>query len=227
MSPHTTKYSFWSWPWRAVVFSLAATSIACLLADLYQLCSMRFFSWTVFLPALILLIFIATADYLKGNRLLYRRIWIGSWVGFFATIAYDLFRLPFVYSQTWGIENWMPYLPLFKVFPRFGAMILGEPTEQIAYSWLCHGVGWIYHFSNGITFGIMYTTLLDPKKDRYWYAGILMALVVEGGLLLSPYTKELGIRLTITFIWVTLAAHIIFGFVLGMGTWIWSKSPLK
>src|SRR6185369_5067367 len=41
--------SFWSAGGRAVVFLLAASSIACLLCDFYQLCPMRRFTLFIFL----------------------------------------------------------------------------------------------------------------------------------------------------------------------------------
>ncbi len=45
-------------------------------------------------------------------------------------VAYDVFRLPFVFAKEWGLDSVLPPLQLFKVFPRFGAMILGEPSEH-------------------------------------------------------------------------------------------------
>ena len=44
-----------------------------------------------------------------------------------------MFRLPFVFAKAWGIEGIVPPMNLFKVFPRFGAMVLGQPLEQAQY----------------------------------------------------------------------------------------------
>ncbi len=42
------------------------------------------------------------------------------------------------------------------------------------------------------------------------------ALVLELGMLFTPYPKAFGIPLTFTFVAVTLAAHLVFGFILGI-----------
>ena len=44
----------WTLPGRALVFVLAASSIWCLLAEFYGLCSMQTFTFYVSIPALIL-----------------------------------------------------------------------------------------------------------------------------------------------------------------------------
>ena len=59
---------------------------------------------------------------------------MGAAAGLTAAAAYGVFRLPFVYADALGIEHVVPSLKLFKVFPRFGAMILGQPLEQPLYS---------------------------------------------------------------------------------------------
>ncbi len=59
---------------------------------------------------------------------------IGIAGGLLAALAYHIFRLPFVFAKEWGISSVVPPMKLFKVFPRFGAMILGQPTEQAHYS---------------------------------------------------------------------------------------------
>jgi hypothetical protein len=96
---------------------------------------------------------------------------VRSLAGLVAALAYDLFRLPFVFAHELGIERILPPLQLFKVFPRFGAMILGQPVEQPVYSVLAQLVGWAYHFSNGLTFGIMYMALVGDAKRRLFVNG--------------------------------------------------------
>jgi hypothetical protein len=140
---------------------------------------------------------------------------IGSIAGFVAAVAYDVFRLPFVFSTVWGLNGIVPQMPLFKVFPRFGAMILAQPVEQPSYSLAAHVVGWIYHFSNGITFGVMYVALIGKPSRRTWWWGVLVATGIEMALLLSPYGRFFGIAVTALFVGVTLTAHLIFGAVMG------------
>src|SRR5205085_201981 len=146
----------WSARSRLIVFALAASSIACLLADFYKLCPMSLFTLFIFLPALIALGVLAVLDRARGQGHVWRAVWIGLLGGLLAAAAYDLFRLPFVFAKEWGIDSIVPPMPLYKVFPRFGAMVLGLPVEQEHYSTAAQLVGWLYHFSNGATFGVMY-----------------------------------------------------------------------
>src|ERR1051325_6101140 len=107
----------WNLPWRAVVFLLAASSIACLLMELYGLCPMRQFVLAIFFPALLALAGLAVWDWVGGSKNIARAILIGTVAGLVAAVAYDIFRLPFVYSKTLHLESWVPPLNLFKVFP--------------------------------------------------------------------------------------------------------------
>ncbi len=207
----------WTPRGRALVFMLAASSIWCLLAEFYGFCSMRTFTFFISLPALSLLTVLAVRDRLVGDGRLWRGVMIGAAAGFAATVAYDLFRVPFVFSRSWGLDDVVPALPLFKVFPMFGAMILGGSSETAE----AQTVGWIYHFSNGITFGIMFTALVGERLASRWLWAIAMAVGIEMALLLTPYTTTFSIPLTMTFVAVTLAAHLIFGATLGLsGRWL-------
>jgi hypothetical protein len=111
-------------------------------------------------------------------------------------------------------------LPLYKVFPRFGAMILAQPftTTQTnsEFTLLAHVIGWVYHFSNGITFGVMYMALIGDARRRSWWWGVALAVGLELAMLYTPYTSFFGINMTTRFVVATLVAHLIFGIVLGI-----------
>jgi hypothetical protein len=145
----------WTLLGRLVVFFLSATSIWCLLAEFYGLCSMRTFTVWVLIPATALLIALAAFDVLRGDRRLFRAVLVGAVGGFVAACAYDLFRVPFVIGAIDGVGPAWLRRPLFKVFPRFGAMLLGQPfiaqQTDAQFTLAAHLVGWTYHFSNGIT----------------------------------------------------------------------------
>lgn len=216
----------WTTPGRIVVFMLAATSIWCLLAEMYGLVDMRAFFFTILLPATVLLYGLAVLDWARGDGRLWRAVLIGTLGGLVGAVAYDIFRLPFVFSDAWGLGRFgVPQMPLFKVFPRFGALLLGQPVEQPAYSLAAHLLGWAYHFSNGATFGVMFAAAYAGTREAYgadapgaWKAvpwAALMAVGIELCLLASPYAGFFGIHLTPRFIAVTMAAHIIFGLGLG------------
>lgn len=176
---------------------------------------MSFFTAFIFLPALIALCAYAIMDRLRGNGQVWRAVWIGLLGGLLAAVAYDVFRLPFVFAKQWGIDSVVPPMNLFKVFPRFGAMVLGQPTEQPTYSLAAQITGWIYHFSNGATFGVMYLALIGDACRRHWIWAIVFALGLELGMLFTPYPSVFNIPVTARFVIVTIAAHAIFGLGLG------------
>jgi len=200
-------------PQRIIVFFVAASSIWCLLAEFYGLCTMRTFTIYILLPATAVLVAWAIFDRMRGDGALWRGFVIGSIAGFVAAIAYDLFRLPFVALNI---------MPLYKVFPRFGAMILGQPIEQSHYSLAAQLIGWTYHFSNGITFGIMYIALIGEARSRTWLWGIALAAGLELAMLFTPYPQFFGIPVTARFVALTMAAHIIFGAVMGLLSKSWA-----
>ena len=177
---------------------------------------MNIFTPFIFLPAFLALLVLACLDRTRGTGHVWRAVWIGLLGGLLAAVAYDIFRLPFVFAQAWGIESIVPPLPLFKVFPRFGAMVLGQPLDQEPYSIAAQVVGWIYHFSNGATFGVMYLALIGEGTRRHWAWAVLFALGLELGMLLTPYPQVFEISVTARFVGVTVAAHAIFGVGLGL-----------
>jgi len=208
----------WTVLGRALVFALAATSIACLIVEFYHMCPMRLFVLWIFFPACIALLLLATLSRFKGDRQLWRAVMVGLFAGLVAAVAYDVFRLPFVFARQWGIDSIVPPMNLFKVFPRFGAMVLNQPLEQTTYSMNAQVVGWIYHFSNGATFGAMYVALVGDVTKRTWLWAMLMAAGIELAMLVTPYPSFFGIPLTPLFIAVTLVAHLIFGAVMGLSS---------
>jgi hypothetical protein len=214
----------WTPAGRLLVFTLAAASIWCLLAEFYGLCTMRTFFYWILVPATAALIALAINDRQRGDRRLWTAVLWGTAAGLAGAVAYDIFRLPFVFSRQWGLQGVVPPMPLFKVFPAFGAMLLGEPANQPHYSPAAHLIGWAYHFSNGATFGIMYAALVG-RPNRAWFWGIVMAVVIELGLLASPYTRFFDIPLSTLFVAVTMTAHVIFGAAMGLSIRRWWTSP--
>ncbi|HVT88039.1 MAG TPA: hypothetical protein VHD56_04235 [Tepidisphaeraceae bacterium] len=211
----------WTLPGRMLVFFLSATSIWCLLAEFYGLCSMQNFTIYILIPSMILLAGMALIDLSRGNRMLWRAVVIGLIGGFIAACAYDLFRIPFVVAAIDKVGPAWLRLPLFKVFPRFGAMILqphfveaGQTDSQFTLTE--HLVGWAYHFSNGMTFGVMYMALIGNATKRSWLWAIALAVGLELAMLFTPYTKFFGINMTTRFVVVTLIAHLVFGIALGL-----------
>src|SRR4051794_30047796 len=95
---HTTWFR-WSASGRFLVFVLAASSIWCLLAEFYGLCSMRDFTLFISLPAMAALVVMAVWDCWRGDGRLWRGVVIGTVAGLVAAVSYDVFRLPFVFAR--------------------------------------------------------------------------------------------------------------------------------
>src|SRR5688572_7795809 len=90
---------------RAILFTLAATSIWSLLAEFYAISSMRAFVLWVFLPATLLMLAWAVWDRAAGSRYVWRVVWTGALAGFVAACAYDVFRIPFVFAREMHVDS--------------------------------------------------------------------------------------------------------------------------
>lgn len=177
---------------------------------------MRTFTLFVFLPCMAVLAALAIIDFSRAGSRFGRAVVLGFVSGLLAAVSYDIFRLPFVFADEWHLTAIIHPMPLFKVFPGFGAMILGQPIDQASYSAATQIVGWLYHFSNGATFGVMYLAMIGRPADRHWAWGVVMAVALELGMLLTPYPQVFHIPVTPRFVVVTLAAHAIFGVIMGL-----------
>ena len=189
---------------RAVVFTLASLSFACLLGQFYGFWTMQFFGCWILPPATAVLCWIAWRHRSDSKDMQSPYTWIvqGTIGGIVAACAYDLYRVPFV----------MGGAPLFKVFPRFGEMLLGNTEPR----WLVYWLGWTYHFSNGVALGIMFLAAISLfKRPPLLLGAICWALIVEGLLLLTPYPGSFGLPLDRKFLFLTLTAHLVFGIALG------------
>lgn len=195
-------------PERLLVWALASMSFACLLGQFYNWWTMRAFAGWVLLPCGVTLALLARPKYFPRSLArgfdARRAILHGALGGLVAAVAYDVFRLPFVMSG----------FPLFKVFPEFGRLLLGEGAP----AWAIQIAGWSYHFSNGAALGIMFAAMLPARMTRaqLLVAGAAWALLVEAILLLTPYRGFFQILMpAATFLWLTASAHLIFGLSLG------------
>lgn len=215
----------WSIPGRFLIVTLSATSIWCLLAEFYGICSMQTFTFLFLFPATVAIFAIAIRDRTRGDGQLWRAVVMGGLAGFAAACAYDVFRLPFVFAHEWGMDAVVPPLKLFKVFPKFGAMILGEATDQPNHSLAAHLTGWAYHFSNGVSFGVLYLAMVGDARRRSWWWAVVLAMGLELAMLLTPYPAFFSIPVTPTFVAVTLTAHLVFGVVLGLLCKRWVVHP--
>lgn len=177
---------------RLAIFLLASQSFAALLGELYGLWSMQSYALLAMLPACLIL-----------GALAWGRPWVveGAVAGVVAALVYDLYRLPFVLNGA----------PLFRVFPRFGELLLGG-SEPV---WLVQTLGWGYHFLNGASLGIMLLAMVTRPRFLLW-GGVIWGLVVEILLLATPYATFFGLETNARFLFLTASAHLVFGLALGL-----------
>jgi hypothetical protein len=182
----------------AAVLALCATSVGALLADLYEVMSMDEFARWVTLPGLLLLI-ASTVRTVPAYSNLQRRIRLGAIAGVAGTIAYDLFRIPF------ALAGQRIFAPIFS----YGLLIDGggmsSPWTDLA--------GWLFHLSNGVTFGIAYAVVM---AGRHWGFGVLWGVVLEAVAFLGPFTDIYGLTGKWVSIGIAFAAHVAYGLPLGL-----------
>lgn len=131
----------------------------------------------------------------------------GLWAGALATLAYDIVRIPVAHSG----------IPVFKAISYFGTVLLGvqSPTP------LSEMLGWAYHLSNGVSFGLMYAALV--KKPRL-YSAVIWGLTLEAVMLMTPYAEVFGYRRDAKFFAITIGAHAVYGAVLYVALHWWTST---
>ncbi len=143
----------------------------------------------------------------------------GLVAGTVATIALEAIRLP---------GFWLGFMP--GNLPRLMGVLL---LDQFAAgpSLKSDMVGWVYHFWNGASFGLIYVLVFGSY--RRW-VGAVFGVLIGFGFMLSPVVSALGVGfLGIEFskgfpVTVTIA-HAAFGLALGWLTASWLgfiESPL-
>ena len=129
----------------------------------------------------------------------------GCWGGVLGTLGYDLVRVPF-------------HLAGFRVFApiqAYGVWLLDADRSSAATEML----GWLYHFSNGISFGIMYALWMGRK---HWAWALLWGLSLEAIVLSTPFARIFHMQGNVQAIAIAYAAHLAYGFPLG---WVVARRP--
>ena len=192
-------------PATLAAFVLSSTSIGTLLVYFSGRMGMSRAVWTLLMPSIVLLILMAAWGARTGRDDLVRRLGAGVWAGGFATLVYDIVRVPIAHSG----------VPVFKAISYFGTVILGEPSPTLATD----AVGWAYHLSNGIGFALMYMLLVrapGPATAVLWGVGLEVAMLV------TPYAEVFGYKRSPSFIAISLGAHVFYG----LGLWLAARRHL-
>lgn len=129
----------------------------------------------------------------------------GLWAGGLATLAYDVVRIPVAHAG----------VPVFKAISYFGTVLVGAESPTV----LSEVLGWGYHLTNGVSFGLMYAALV--RKPRV-YSAVIWGLALEAVMLVTPYAEVFGYRRDAKFLAITIGAHVVYGLVLWLGLRLWA-----
>lgn len=184
---------------RAVIFLLGFTSVASLLGWVYGVGSFVDLFRFVTIPGSLLLIGVAVWATRNDVKPVRDVMAIGTVAGLIGTLGYDVFRIPFVYGGG--------FLVLSPI-ESYGVLATGADTSS---GWT-DLVGWAYHVSNGVGFGIAYAAV---AMRRHWAWGVLFAALLETGTVLTPFASSYQLGGKYFIIGVAYAAHVPFGLALG------------
>lgn len=172
-----------------------------------------FMAWYVpfvLLPALILL-GVIWAYAARHYPRLANRIGAGLAAGLIAAFGLDVVRLIGVAMGAFPGD--MPTM--------FGMMITGRMGMGAAVLL----TGYLYHFLNGTTFGLMYALLAGKA---HWVWGVVWGLFFELGMMTLPPVPMMAGPFGIHGFWpglfiVSLIAHLVFGVILGVLVQRWVR----
>jgi len=185
-----------SWAGALALFFLAGGSIAALLADVFGIAPMHLVFWLASVPSMLLLAMLGSLSKVGGE---WRdRIRVGALGGLAGTLGYDLVRIPFAVAGQ----------RVFAPIESYGILI----ADASASSALTTTLGWLYHFSNGVTFGIAFAAVAARRR---WAWGVLWGLVLESAALFSPFGVRYNIAGQAGPIAIAYGAHVAYGYPLG------------
>ena len=190
---------------RLAIAIAACSSVLPLLAWVAGVASFQAVALVVALPMLLGLLGV-TAWMDRTGRWPETRsaILAGALGGALGTVAYDLVRVPFVYLL--GLQ-------LLAPIDSYGVLLTGASTS----SGLTMFAGWMYHFTNGIGFGIAYAVV---ASRRSWRWGIVWALFLESVAVFSPFAARYGLVSDGAIAWLPIAlaygAHLPYGAIVGV-----------
>lgn len=192
---------------RWIAFVLCIPSGASLLAYVFGLAPLHITAPFVVLPSCVVLILVGYIAAKKNQADLVYMLQAGVAGGVAGTIAYDLYRVPF---QWIGNRVFVP-------IQVYGVWILNGDSS----SSLSDIVGWIYHFSNGLTFAIAYALFVPGK---HWMLGILWGLTLETIAVATPFGRIFALRGNTTALFIAYSGHVAYGLPLGWLVFRWKET---
>jgi hypothetical protein len=193
-TPQTRRWLRWS----GVL--CASLSLTALVFHLLGVMAMPYFLEFFAVPAFLLLFALAAYARRVRAELFLNGLLVGSLGGLVATVVYDGVRFLIHQTHLFGYTGFVPIL-------MFGSWITGRPVASAAAA----TAGWIYHYWNGVSFGIMYALTLGR---RHWLFGVGYGILMEC-FMLGLFPLFLKVSSKIDFIAVSMIGHIFYGAVLG------------
>ena len=197
-----------------VVLAMAGISPNIYPAAMAGWASMPVLGTWLLLPSIIIIVLIYVISRAQNRTVLSHRILIGAVSGLIATIGLEIVRI-------FGFKmGWMP-----GDMPKLLGVLLTNRFMQGPSTW-SNFLGYAYHYWNGASFGIIFVVLFG-RKPVWW--GLLYALLIGTGFLLSPAVKAMGVGFMATGLpgmtEIVYGAHILFGLILGFLAHQWLKTP--
>lgn len=178
-----------------------------LLAKMYGLASMQTVTLWLFLPCALGLVAMWAWGRRGGPIEIADALTIGALGGLLGTFGYDLIRVPFLLAG----------LRVFAPIEAYGVWIAGAVQSSV---WTLIS-GWAYHFSNGITFGVMYAMV---ARGRHWGWGVAWAMLLETIALFSPFGPIFNLSSNPSAIGIAYLGHVAYGLPLGLLVQHWERT---
>lgn len=194
-------------PLRLLCFLAAVTSGAVLLMKVYGAAEMSVTVPFVVLPCSIGLLLFWWWGRKHRFEDVAMAVGIGVVGGLFSTFAYDLTRLPFHLSG---------YL-VFATNSTYGMWV----SDAAASSRYTEVIGWLYHFSNGIAFSVMYAVFM---RGRHWVFAVIYAFALESIAIFSQFGQVFALAGNYGMISIAYLAHVSYALPIGIMVQNWESS---
>jgi len=192
---------------RILLFLACIPSGGALLAKVYGIGEMRPVTLFIFMPCAVFITAVWIWAGRSGHQELADRITFGFLGGLLGTFAYDLVRVPFLIAGQ----------RVFAPITAYGVWI----ADAAMSSRFTAAAGWSYHFSNGITFGIMYALFM---KRRHWITAVAWAFLLETIAIASPFSTIFSLKANYGALGIAYLGHVAYGLPLGWLTYRWDQT---
>lgn len=186
---------------RAAVAVAGLLPVAALLAWVTGLGPFHVWFLATGVPALVVLVGLAALAAHRADRFptLRRAMVAGALGGLVGTIGYDLFRIPFIIGG----------LRLFAPLDSYGMLLADAATSSPLTGFL----GWSFHLTNGIGFGLAYAMVALGRRARW---AVVWGFFLETVTVVTPFADVYGLRGKWGLIGIAYAAHVAYGLPLGV-----------